>query len=358
MEFDRFTLEQRSVLMAANAMDSTLLITGATGTGKSRLAHEMHLNNPRRSSAKFFKINLATLSENLIESELFGHERGSFTGADCRRVGRLEQCQGGTIFLDEIGDLPLRLQGKLLDFMQYKRISPVGSNREIDVDVRIIVATNRDLRKAVEVGEFREDLYHRMKVFHVNLPSIHDNKKTLICLAEAILLEISQRASRNNLFFSEEALNAIGNYTWPGNIRELLHAIEYAVAMSTTAEIKFSSLPSDVRDATADQHSELRETMAMIDAPISEEFEKISNTLDTLYTLKFDIDKNYYKTRDIFEKSYIERMLRLCGGRVNFTSRLIGLNKVTLIDKMKKHQIDWKVIRCGALPEHKQQHLF
>ena len=167
--FGDFTLEDRTILLASNAVDATLLITGPTGTGKSHLALRMHETSPMRRLGRFHKINLATLSEGLLESELFGHEKGSFTGADSRRVGRIEACAGGTLFLDEVGELPLRLQAKLLDFIQYKRIVPIGANREIVVDVRIIAATNRDLAKAATRGEFREDLYHRLKVFHIDM---------------------------------------------------------------------------------------------------------------------------------------------------------------------------------------------
>lgn len=238
--------QMTDLLCAANEMDSTLLITGKTGTGKSHLAYAIHRSSPKRAQCRWFKVNLATLSENLIESELFGHERGAFTGADCRRVGRLESCNGGTVFLDEIGELPIRLQAKLLDFIQYKRVTPVGSNRDIELDVRIIVATNKDLESAVAAGQFREDLYHRLNVFHARMPDLATNRPAILGFARQFLGVCAERAGKNITTLTQEVEQTFLSYPWPGNIRELENAVEFAVAMEKTDKITVGALPEQI----------------------------------------------------------------------------------------------------------------
>lgn len=352
-QFLNFNPQMLSILKAANMTDSTLLITGSTGTGKSHLAQAVHRASLKRCGGRWAKVNLATLSENLIESELFGHERGAFTGADSRRVGRLEACSGGTVFLDEIGELPLRLQAKLLDFIQYKKISPVGSNRELEIDVRIVAATNRNLEAAVKAGEFRADLFHRLNVFHVKLPDLSLNPKAVLVLARETLKKRCEQTGRNIAGFSREVDQVFRHYGWPGNVRELENVIEYAVAMEPTSIIQVSSLtPALIEHA--------RESMKQIDidAPVSEGA-ALSDTpvvrtptttsVDAVAMLELPISLNFHRTKDAFEKAYLEQALKLCGGQINLTSRRIGLNKVSLTDKIKKHAIDWRKIRYDAM---------
>lgn len=324
-----------SVLKASNEMDSTLLITGSTGTGKSHMAHAVHKASKRGGGTRWFKVNLATLSENLIESELFGHERGAFTGADARRVGRLEMCNGGTVFLDEIGELPLRLQAKLLDFIQYKKISPVGSNREISLDVRIIAATNRNLATAVKAGEFRADLYHRLNVFHVELPDLMVNHRAVVEFSNEIINSKAKLVDKKIDGLAREVEEVFRTYTWPGNIRELENTLEYAIAMEGGEQVSLSSLPSYLQGL-----STTKVATRVTEKPV---------TSLSAGTLELPVSMDFHESKDCFEKMYLEHALRVCAGQINLTSRRIGLNKVSLADKIKKHGIDWRQIRYDSL---------
>ena len=210
--------------------DSTILITGDTGTGKSFLSGTVHFNSPRRKKP-FVKINCANIPEDLLESELFGHEKGSFTGADKQRIGRFEQAGGGTIFLDEIGEMNMRLQTKLLRVLEEKSFERVGGNKTIYSDVRIIAATNKDLVEQVEAGLFREDLYYRINVLPVTLPSLRERKECILPLADLLLKKCCASMHREINGFSEEARQMIQAYEWPGNIRQLANTIERAVIL-------------------------------------------------------------------------------------------------------------------------------
>jgi len=210
--------------------DSTILITGDTGTGKSFLSGTVHFNSPRRKKP-FVKINCANIPEDLLESELFGHEKGAFTGADKQRIGRFEQASGGTIFLDEIGEMNMRLQTKLLRVLEEKSFERVGGNKTIFSDIRIIAATNKDLVHQVEVGLFREDLYYRINVLPVDLPSLRQRRNCILPLAELLLKKCCTSMHRDISGFSEKARQLIQNYDWPGNIRQLANTIERAVIL-------------------------------------------------------------------------------------------------------------------------------
>lgn len=350
-----------SIIRASNEMDSTLLITGNTGTGKSHLASAVHHASKRGRTNRWFKINLATLSENLIESELFGHERGAFTGAETKRIGRLELCHGGSVFLDEIGELSPRLQAKLLDFIQYKKVTPVGSNRETYVDVRIIAATNRNLELAVKSGEFRSDLFHRLNVFHVKLPDLSLQPKSIPGFARIFLERIARVADKKMEGLSREAEIVIRNYPWPGNIRELENAIEYAVAMEESSRIKLKSLPKVLQEY-AREHLKIEE----ISVELEEDPVNLQNHLkesmkipplpkNAVGFLELPLTYSFHECKESFEKAYLEQALRWCGGQINLTSRKIGLNKVSLAGKIRKFKIDWRRIRYesglpGAMP--------
>lgn len=354
-QFFHLSPQFMSVLQASNRMDSTLLITGGTGTGKSHLANSVHLASSRGPGGRWHKVNLATLSENLIESELFGHERGAFTGADGRRVGRLEACNGGTIFLDEIGELPLRLQSKLLDFIQYKRISPVGSNREIEVDVRIIAATNRNLEAAVKAGEFRSDLFHRLNVFHIKLPDLSVNPKAVIAFARTLIERRSSTASKVIQGMSREVEHVFRHYGWPGNIRELENIVEFAVAMETGSQIGIASLPSHLQEYAREELKvgSGEEPLEAETATKAEEQDlpRIASTgsANAVGYIELPMTLDFHGSKDAFEKAYLEQALRICQGQINLTSRRIGLNKVSLTDKIRRFGIDWRKIRYDSL---------
>ncbi|BCL60468.1 acetoacetate metabolism regulatory protein AtoC [Desulfomarina profundi] len=226
--------------------DSTILITGDTGTGKSFLSGTVHFNSPRRKKP-FVKINCANIPEDLLESELFGHEKGAFTGADKQRIGRFEQAGGGTIFLDEIGEMKLRLQTKLLRVLEEKSFERVGGNKTIYSDVRIIAATNKDLVEQVDLGLFREDLYYRINVLPVSLPSLKERKQCIQPLAEILLDKFCKSTHREILGFRREAMEMMIEYDWPGNIRQLANTIERAVILEDGREIRAENLSLPTR---------------------------------------------------------------------------------------------------------------
>ncbi|MBI3556976.1 MAG: sigma-54-dependent Fis family transcriptional regulator [Deltaproteobacteria bacterium] len=337
-------------------MDSTLLITGSTGTGKSHLAQAVHRASPKRGAGRWHKVNLATLSDNLIESELFGHERGAFTGADCRRVGRLETCNDGTVFLDEIGELSLRLQAKLLDFIQYKKISPVGSNREIELDVRIIAATNRNLEAAVKAGEFRADLFHRLNVFHVRLPDLSLNSRAVSQFARDFLVERATATGKKITGVSKDVDQLFRHYPWPGNIRELENIIEFAAAMESGEVIRLQALPGHIQDYARDNLKLCTEGADTAEeppeaGPVTSDTVRVSTPYATSAVgfLELPMTMSFHESKEVFEKAFIEQALRLCSGQINLTSRRIGLNKVSLSDKIRRFGIDWRKIRYDSL---------
>lgn len=243
-------LESRSPLMTAlletarqaAASDATILLSGESGTGKNVLARQIHDWSPRREHP-FVVVNCTTLSEHLLESELFGHVRGAFTGAVKDKPGRLEAADGGTVFLDEIADIPPSLQTKFLRFLQEQRFERVGGQHTIQVDTRIIAASNRDLQQEVSAGRFRSDLFYRLNVISLRVPALRERAEDVIALADRLLAEARVRNRRPRLQLSPEAANAFATYTWPGNIRELRNAIERAVVLSRGSLIRKEDLP-------------------------------------------------------------------------------------------------------------------
>jgi NtrC-family two-component system response regulator AlgB len=240
----------------AASSDAIILLTGESGTGKNVLARQIHEWSPRRKFP-FVTVNCTTLSEHLLESELFGHMRGSFTGAIKDKPGRLEAANGGTVFLDEIAELPLSLQTKFLRFLQEELFERVGGDRTIKADTRIIAATNRDLTKEVASGQFRSDLYYRLNVISLRMPALREHMEDLMPLAQKLLAEAAARNRRAGLELSEEAKRALAAYTWPGNIRELRNVIERAVVLSRGSIINNEDLPDAIFGPGAEHPSDL-----------------------------------------------------------------------------------------------------
>lgn len=232
--------------------DTSVLVVGESGTGKEKVAHSVHELSERKAHP-IVVVNCAALPHALIESELFGHEKGSFTGANTLRIGKFEQANGGTVFLDEIGELPLDSQVKLLRVLQEKEIERLGGNNTIKVNVRIVAATNRSLEKEVAEGRFRLDLYYRLNVFPIELPPLRERKEDIVLLARFFLNKYAAASRRNITSISEKALEQLLNYDWPGNIRELEHLIERSVLLAKTTEIESFDLPKIVEKPTETQ---------------------------------------------------------------------------------------------------------
>jgi NtrC-family two-component system response regulator AlgB len=271
------------------ATDSTVLITGESGTGKTLLAKLIHDSSPRQKGP-FAVVNCATLSENLLESELFGHVRGAFTGAVKDKMGRLQVADTGTVFLDEIGEISASLQTKLLRFLQEREFERVGDTRTIRVDVRIIAATNKDLEREVREGRFREDLYFRLNVIELHMPSLRQRQEDIIALTDQLLTRAFLSTGRKPRALHDSARQVILSYSWPGNIRELKNALERAAILCTGDQVTVEDLPDRVLEHTAPPVSaESGRTMAMTASDVSlEELEKqhIRHVLATATTLE------------------------------------------------------------------------
>ncbi|MBF0391015.1 MAG: sigma-54-dependent Fis family transcriptional regulator [Desulfamplus sp.] len=222
--------------------DANILIIGGSGTGKELIAGAIHYNSPRKDMP-FIRINCAAITETLLESELFGHEKGSFTGADKKRKGRFLQAHGGSILLDEIGEMSLAMQAKLLRVLQEKEVTPVGSDESIKVDARVIASTNRDIKKMAEDGEFREDLYFRLNVVTLEVPPLSARKEDIPLLALHFLKLFSEKNHRDIKGFTPDAMDAMIRYGWPGNVRELMNSIERAVVLARSDYLSLADLP-------------------------------------------------------------------------------------------------------------------
>ncbi|MFJ5295228.1 sigma-54-dependent transcriptional regulator [Pseudomonas sp. NPDC088368] len=236
----------RRVLQAVDSVresSATILLTGESGTGKEMVARAIHKHG-NRADKPFVAVNCAAIPEGLLESEMFGHKKGAFTGAVSDRIGRFQQADKGTLFLDEVGDMPLALQAKILRALQERVIEPVGDPRERKVDVRVIAATNKDLLDAVARKEFREDLYYRLNVFPIPLPALRERAEDIPSLARHFAHVLGATAGKRITGFSPEALLAMANYTWPGNIRELQNCVERATIVASTSTIEESDLPA------------------------------------------------------------------------------------------------------------------
>jgi len=230
---------------------ATVLVQGESGTGKELVAHAIH-NLSNRTKAKFIAVHCAALSPQLLESELFGHERGAFTGAVEKRIGRFEQANGGTLFLDEIGEIDANTQVKLLRFLGERTFERVGGNHTVAADVRLVAATNKNLEKMVAEGKFREDLFYRLNVVQINMPPLRERKEDIPLLVNAFLKQFAKENEKPFRELTPDAMNCIMGYHWPGNVRELRTAIEHGVVMSGGAKITLRDLPGALRQAARD----------------------------------------------------------------------------------------------------------
>lgn len=288
-----------------------VLILGETGTGKELVARSVH-NLGRRADGPFVPVDCGAIPENLLESEFFGYERGAFTGADRQRRGLLEAASGGTFFLDEIGDMPLVLQAKLLRVLQERKLRRVGGNDEVDVDVRIVAATSRDLDQMVQERRFREDLYYRINVVRIDLPPLRERGDDLGLLAEHFTLRYSREMERRVPAITPAAYSLMRSYHWPGNIRELQNVLRRAIVLSDDDRITTDELPVSLVAAAG-----------AADGTPGKGF--------------FDI-RNEYLAR--FEREYFESLLRRHGGNVKESAREAGLPRGSLYRLLKSHAVD------------------
>ena len=280
--------------------DSTIYLHGESGTGKELIAKAVHLSGDRRDHV-FVAINCAALPEALLESELFGHEKGAFTGAIRKTPGLLTQANEGTFFLDEIGDMSLSIQAKLLRVLEERKFYPVGGEKPVEVDVRLIVATNKDLEAEVKKGAFREDLFYRIHVIPILLPPLRDRREDVPPLVEHFIEKFNERTKKEIKGLAPQAMQRLMLYDWPGNVRELEHVIEYAVAMTQT----------DI----------ITEDLILLRTASSAE--------EPWRPLK--------QAKGVFEKNYLIRLLELSGGNVSQAARLAGKYRADFYDLMRKH---------------------
>ena len=275
---------------------ATIMISGNTGTGKEIVARAIHHQSPRRNKP-FLAVSCASLPESLLESELFGHEKGSFTGASERKKGKFEASDQGTLFLDEIGEINANTQIHLLRALEEKKITRVGGNEEIDVDVRVIAATNKDLRTMVKQGSFREDLYYRLKVVSIQLPPLRDRREDILPLAEHFLRKFSKDNNKVIKCFSPDVIEFMMNYSWPGNVRELENMIEHGVILAKHKEISMADLPQDFCHPSPPEEKTIEDVMRI----------------------------------------HIINVLEETKGNISEAAKILGIQRMTLYNKLKKY---------------------
>lgn len=305
--------------------DSTVFIHGESGTGKELIAKVIHYNSTRSQKA-FVPLNCAAIPKDLLESELFGHEKGAFTGAINTRIGRFELANNGTIFLDEIGDLHPSLQVKLLRVIQEREFERVGSTKTLKVDVRILAATNRDLKKAITNGEFREDLYYRLNVIPLEIPPLRERKEDIEILIEHFIHKFSKKKKKEAIRISTDAMDYLKNYQWPGNVRELQNMIERLVILSDGV-VRSDDLPERFQLGKGEQGISPKEAKEAISKASPE----------GLMLPESGIDLN--EAMDKLERDLILQAIKRTGGVKSKAAALLGLNRTTLIEKMKKKNI-------------------
>ena len=306
--------------------DATVLIRGESGTGKELVARAIY-HHSIRNERPFLVINCVAIPETLLESELFGYEKGTFTGAANRRVGKIEQANRGTVFLDEIGDMPFGIQAKILRLLQERSIERLGGRSPIPVDVRVIAATNRDLEGALSEGRFREDLYYRLKVVTLRLPPLRERQDDIALLAEYFLNRFSKEMMVDSPGLTDEAKTIMENYSWPGNVRELSNTVQKALIFSRGAPISAEETSQAIRgEATPTEASR------------SGESETIQNWVRRALTTSRG-DKIFSEIVDRFAGLLISEALNMTGGNRSHAAKLLGLSRPTLLAKIEKYAI-------------------
>tara|TARA_B100001175_G_scaffold316221_1_gene329591 strand:+ start:324 stop:1373 length:1050 start_codon:yes stop_codon:yes gene_type:complete len=340
LESDKFSIigeslpirEVFDVVERAAGSQSTVMIYGESGTGKELIARALHINSPR-ASKPFIAVNCGAIPHELLESELFGYEKGSFTGAINTRIGRLELANQGTIFLDEIGDMPTSLQVKLLRVLAEREIDRLGSTKPTPIDIRVITATHRNLEESMRAGKFREDLFYRLNIIPINLPPLRERKADIPLLVNHFLKQLNGTAESKTI--SEEAMHFLVNYSWPGNIRELANFVERMLVLSIGSTITPRDLPEKILGDTPKEKWQ----------PLNKEEEgnpaqMLQQSLKQSFHVGIPEDGiNLKKTVEEFEKELLLEALEKTGWVKNKAANLLGLNRTTLVEKLKKLQI-------------------
>ena len=302
------------IIKKVSKTDTTILVLGESGTGKELIAKAIHTLSKRQG--RLVPVNCAAIPEEILESELFGHEKGAFTGAINKKQGRFELADNGTIFLDEIGEMSTKLQAKLLRVLQDGKIDPVGATKSIDVNVRVVAATNKDLKELVKIGKFREDLYYRLQVVPIELPPLRARQNDISILSKYFISCFAQKFQKE-IKLNENVLNALNAYNWPGNVRELENLSERLVVLSDSNEINTSDLPSYIFNG---------------DNQISNSNEYILKEIP-----EDGIDFNSYISK--IEDNLIESALKRTNGNKKAAAELLKLNRTTLVEKIKKKNL-------------------
>jgi two-component system response regulator GlrR len=290
--------------------DASVMIFGESGTGKELLSRAIHRASPR-AAQPFVAVNCGAIPEQLLESELFGHTKGAFTGAASEYKGLFQAAGRGTVFLDEIGDMPLALQVKLLRVLQEKEVRPIGSTQSVKVDVRIISATHRNLEEAIKAGTFREDLYYRLHVVALSLPALSQRREDIPVLAAHFLKNLASRYGKTLNGFAQDALEVLVKHSWPGNVRELYNVIEQAVALSTTSIVTPAQLETAIRGDTGD--------------------------LSSFESARFD-----------FERDYLAKLLKITNGNVTQAARLAKRNRTEFYKLLQRHHLNPSMFKPGV----------
>lgn len=317
----------RNMMMQVAENDVTVLIQGESGTGKEVVARNLHYHSPRKDGP-FVPVNCGAIPEELLESELFGHEKGAFTGAINARAGRFEMAEGGTLFLDEIGDMPLHMQVKILRVLQEKTYERVGGNKSFKTNVRIIAATHRNLETMIEKGDFREDLYYRLNVFPIEMPALRERAEDIPLLINELVTRL-ENEKRGSIRFNSAAILSLCSHPWPGNVRELANLVERMAIMHPYGVVGVKDLPSKYRHVEIeeeDDFSELEESSPKMN---------VVNSGDTVLLPETGIDLKEYITG--LEQSLIQQALDNTGGVVARAAEQLMIRRTTLVEKMKKY---------------------
>lgn len=301
----------REIISKVAPTDTTVLITGESGVGKEIVARLIHFYS-KRSQGPFIEVNCAAIPETLIEAELFGYEKGAFTDARTSKRGKFEQAHGGTLFLDEIGDMNLSAQAKVLRVLQEKKFEKLGAQKSIEVDVRIIAATNKNLLEEISKGNFREDLYYRLNVFPIHIPPLRERKEDIPLLCETFLEEIALKLGVKKIILSPSVIEILQEYSWPGNVRELKNFLERLVILTSKEEVHLEDLPKEFLYSLGKRELNEKESQPWFE------------------------ERDFKKAKLLFEREFLKRKLELYHGNISKTAKEIGLERTYLQKKLKE----------------------